>query len=171
MVSCFYYHVSIYIIMFLFMVSCFYLYYHVSIYSIIFLFIWSCFYLYDHVSIYSTRSPHLPTLLEIRELVHQPVHLFLQIMNEFLRLRLAPWCHDDESLKLCEQLTYRQTAWNDARCPTKCGNLLYAITYVIWANQKTESFEYHCLRALAMFDETSFPAILLGIGRQFKFCR
>ena len=144
MVSCFYYHVSIYIIMFLFMVSCFYLYYHVSIYSIIFLFIWSCFYLYDHVFIYSTRSPHLPTLLEIRELVHQPVHLFLQIMNEFLCLRLAPWCHDDGSLKLCEQLTYRQTAWNDARCPTKCGNLLYAITYVIWANQKTESFEYHC---------------------------
>ena len=31
------------------------------------------------------------------------------------------------------------------------GNLHYAITYnVIWANQKTESFEYHWLRALAM---------------------
>jgi len=40
--------------------------------------------------------------------------------------------------------------------------------HVIWANQKTESFEYHWLRTLAMFDVTSFPAILSGIGRHFK---
>ena len=54
----------------------------------------------------------------------------------------------------------------------KRGNLRFAITYsVIWANQKTELFEYHWLRALAMFDAMSFPAILLGIGRHFKFCR
>ena len=53
----------------------------------------------------------------------------------------------------------------------KCGNLRYTMTYnVIWANQKTESFEYHWLRALAMFDITSFPAILSGIGHHFKFC-
>jgi len=32
-------------------------------------------------------------------------------------------------------------------------------------------FEYHWLRALAMFDVTSFLAILSGIGRHFKFCR
>jgi len=66
------------------------------------------------------------------------------------------------------QLTYRQTsnAWQ------KCGNLLYAITYnVIWANHKTESFEYHWLHTLAMFDVTSFAAIMLGIGPHFKFCR
>jgi len=31
----------------------------------------------------------------------------------------------------------------------KCGNVRYAITY-IWANQKSKSFEYHWLRALAM---------------------
>jgi len=43
----------------------------------------------------------------------------------------------------------------------------YHNDYVIWANQKTESFVYHWLRALAMFDEMSFPAI----GRHFKFCR
>jgi len=42
---------------------------------------------------------------------------------------------------------------------------------VIWAKQKTEYFEYHWLRALAKFDVTSFPAILSGIGRQFKFCQ
>ena len=60
----------------------------------------------------------------------------------------------------------------DAR--QKRGNLHYAIRYsahVIWANQKTESFKYHWFRALAMFDVTSFPAILSGIGRHFKFCR
>jgi len=52
------------------------------------------------------------------------------------------------------------------------GNLRFAITYiVICANQKTESFDYHWLRALAMFDVTSFPAILWGIGRYFTFCR
>ena len=47
----------------------------------------------------------------------------------------------------------------------KGGTLCYAITYnVIWANQKTGSFVYHWLRALA----TSFSAILSGIGRHFK---
>jgi len=62
--------------------------------------------------------------------------------------------------------------WNDVRSLTKCGNLHYTITYyVIWANQKTEFFKYHRLRALAMFDVTSFPAILSGIGHHFKFCR
>ena len=54
----------------------------------------------------------------------------------------------------------------------KCVNLRYAITYnVISANHKTESFQYHWLRALAMFDVMTFPAILLGIGRHFKFWR
>ena len=53
--------------------------------------------------------------------------------------------------------------------PTKCGNLRYAITYVIWVNKKTESFEYHWLRAFAMFDIISFPASWKGIGRHFKF--
>jgi len=54
----------------------------------------------------------------------------------------------------------------------KCGNLHYAIMYnVIWANQKTESFEYHWLRTLAMFDVTSFPTILSVIGCQFMLCR
>ena len=49
------------------------------------------------------------------------------------------------------QLTYRQTARNDVWCPTKCGNLRYLITFkIIWANQKTELFEYYCLRARAM---------------------
>ena len=47
----------------------------------------------------------------------------------------------------------------------KGGNSRYAITYnVICANQKTGSFVYHWLRALA----TSFPAIFSGIGRHFK---
>ena len=36
----------------------------------------------------------------------------------------------------------------------KCGNLHYAITYIIWTNQKTE---HHWLCALAMFDVTTFP--------------
>ena len=40
-----------------------------------------------------------------------------------------------------------------------------------WANQETESFEYHWLHACAMFDVTKFPAILSGIGHHFKFCR
>jgi len=54
----------------------------------------------------------------------------------------------------------------------ECKNLCYAIMYiVIWVNQKTESFEYHWLCALAMFDVKSFPAILSGIGHHFKFCR
>ena len=54
----------------------------------------------------------------------------------------------------------------------KHGNLRYAITYnVIWANQMTESFKYQWLRALAMFDVMSFPAILSGIERHFKLCR
>jgi len=58
---------------------------------------------------------------------------------------------------------------SDAR--QKCGNLHYAIRCnVIWANQKTESFEYHWLRALAVFDQMSFPAILSSIGHHFKFC-
>ena len=52
---------------------------------------------------------------------------------------------------------------SDAR--QKGGNLHYTITYnVIWANQKTGSFVYHWLCALA----TSFPAILSCIGRHFK---
>jgi len=59
---------------------------------------------------------------------------------------------------------------SDAR--QKGGNLRYAIAYnVIWANQKTESFEYHWLHELAMFDITSFPAILTGIESHFKLCR
>jgi len=58
---------------------------------------------------------------------------------------------------------------SDAR--QKRGKLRYTIAYVIWANKKTESFEYHWFRALAMFDVTSFLAILSGIGRHFKFCR
>ena len=53
----------------------------------------------------------------------------------------------------------------------KCGNLRYAITYNVWANQKTESFEYHWLHALAMFDIMSFPAIFSAIGLHFKFWR
>ena len=54
----------------------------------------------------------------------------------------------------------------------KCGNLHYAILYnLIWTNQRTESFEYHWLRALPMFDITRFSAILSGIGRLFIFCR
>jgi len=54
----------------------------------------------------------------------------------------------------------------------KRGFLCYVITYnIIWANQITESFEYHWLLALAMFDVMSFPAILSSIGRYFKFCR
>ena len=58
---------------------------------------------------------------------------------------------------------------SDAR--QKHQNLCHAITYnVIWANQKTESFEYHWLPALAMFDVTSFCAILSGIRRHFKHC-
>jgi len=40
----------------------------------------------------------------------------------------------------------------------KRGNLRYVVTYnAILTNQKTESFEYHWLRALVMFDVTSFP--------------
>jgi len=59
---------------------------------------------------------------------------------------------------------------SDAR--QKRGNLHYTVTYnVILANQKTESFEYHWLRTLEMFKVTSFPVILLAIGRHFKFCR
>ena len=37
--------------------------------------------------------------------------------------------------------------------------------------QKTELFEYHWLRALAMFNIMSLPVILSGIGRHFKFCK
>jgi len=48
----------------------------------------------------------------------------------------------------------------------------YTITYnIIWANQKTKSFEFHWLRALSRFYITCFPAILSGIGRHFKFCQ
>ena len=54
------------------------------------------------------------------------------------------------------QLMYRHNTWNDVWCPTKGGKLCYAIKFnIIWANQKTGSFLYHWLRALA----TSFPAI------------
>jgi len=46
---------------------------------------------------------------------------------------------------------------SDAR--QKRGNLSNAILYnVIWANKKTESFEYHWLCAFAMFDVTSFAS-------------
>jgi len=49
--------------------------------------------------------------------------------------------------------------------PDKKREVGYAITYkVIWANQKTQSFVYPWLRALA----TRFPAIMSGIGRHFK---
>jgi len=69
------------------------------------------------------------------------------------------------------QLTYWQNAWIDVQCPTKTRNLCYALAYnIIWANQKTKSFDYHWLCALAMFNVTSFPAILSDIGRNFKFC-
>jgi len=40
--------------------------------------------------------------------------------------------------------------------PTKCGNSCYVITYVMCANQKTESCVYHWLRAHAMVDVTCF---------------
>ena len=50
---------------------------------------------------------------------------------------------------------------SDAR--QKKRELSYTITYnVIWATKKTETFLYHWLRALAMFNVTSFPAILLA---------
>jgi len=68
----------------------------------------------------------------------------------------------------------RNNVWTELEMTSdaqqKCGNLRYALTYVIWANQKTESFKYYLLCALAMFDVTSFPAILSGIGSHFKFC-
>jgi len=34
--------------------------------------------------------------------------------------------------------------------------------HVLWANQKSESFEYHWLRALAMLDISSFLSIFVG---------
>jgi len=52
----------------------------------------------------------------------------------------------------------------------KCGNLHTAITNVIWVNQKTDSLEFHWLRALAISDVMRFPAILSGIQRHLKFC-
>ena len=68
---------------------------------------------------------------------------------------------------LFQQLTYRQTAWNDVRCPTKCGKLRNAITYnVIWANQKSESFVYRCLRALVW--RNSLSRICRSIERHFS---
>jgi len=52
--------------------------------------------------------------------------------------------------------------------PDKTRECMLLQTYnVIWANQKM----YHWLRAFAMFDLTSFPAILSGIGHHFKFCQ
>jgi len=49
----------------------------------------------------------------------------------------------------------------DAR--QKCGNLRFAnMCNVIWANQKTESFDY-LVTHITMFDLMSFLAILSGI--------
>jgi len=48
----------------------------------------------------------------------------------------------------------------------------YAASHsVIWTISGLWIFEYHSLRALAMFDVTSFPTFLSGNGRHFKFCR
>ena len=49
-------------------------------------------------------------------------------------------------------------------CLKKGGNLCY----IIWANQKTESFVYRWLLARAMFDVTRFSRICRSIGRRFK---
>jgi len=58
------------------------------------------------------------------------------------------------------------------KCPTKLREFtLRHNDNVIWANQKTESFEYHWLRALAIFNVTSFSATLSCNGHHFKFCR
>ena len=44
--------------------------------------------------------------------------------------------------------------------PTKGRKLRNVITYVIWANQNTESFVYSCLCAHALFDVTCFPTFV-----------
>ena len=70
------------------------------------------------------------------------------------------------------QLTYWQTCWNDVRCPTKMRE--FSLRHDVqrhFGQLEDWTFQYHWLRALAMFDITSFPAILSGIGRHFTFYR
>ena len=85
-------------------------------------------------------------------------------------LKLSPtsssWPTLQVMIDVSTELKMTSDAWQ------KCGNIRYATTYiVIWAYQKTESFEYHWLHTLAMFDVTSFPAILSDIRRHFRFFR
>ena len=96
---------------------------------------------------------------------------FVYCLTSRLRwLLVLPLCPINMNNFACINVSSDHLKWRPMP-NKKCGNLRYAITYVIWANQKNESFEYHWLCALAMFDVTSFPAILSGIQRHFKFCR
>ena len=71
-----------------------------------------------------------------------------------------------------QELTYRQpvcwTNGNDVRSVNrqKGGNIITHI--IIWANQKTESFEFPWLQALAIFDIMLFSRICCNIGCHFK---
>ena len=67
-------------------------------------------------------------------------------------------------------LTYRQTAWNDVRCPSKMRKLTlrHNVQRHLDQSESEESFEYHLLRALASNEHSLH---FVGMKRHLKFCR
>jgi len=82
-----------------------------------------------------------------------------------------PWPADSKS-KWSSQLTYRQvckTIWNDIWSGKK-QEIMWRHNTQRHLGQSEENWVYCWLRAHAMFDVTSFPAILSGIRLYIKFC-
>jgi len=86
-------------------------------------------------------------------------------LNKIKFLKLLPSCKSVHPLRIY-YLNWRingqsicQTIWINIMSDKE--SLHYVITYnVIWANQKTESYVYCWLRALAMFDVMRFPTFV-----------
>jgi len=83
------------------------------------------------------------------------------------------WNHRAVSLYYytSHELMYQQTTWNDVRCLTKIRKFTLPNNIQLHLGQSENYFFlYHWLSALAVFDVRSFPPILSGIRRHFKFC-
>ena len=82
-----------------------------------------------------------------------------QEVNRFKSSVLAIFRVSRRYLLEFKELTYQPALEMMSHAPTKCGNSCYIITYVMCANQKTESCVYHWLYAHAMVDVTCFAAL------------
>jgi len=74
--------------------------------------------------------------------------------------------------RLVNQLTYRQTCWNDVQCPTKTQEFtLHHYVQCRLGQSEDWIFWVSLVMGTCNVWRNKLPAVLSGIGRHFKFCR